>query len=1604
MTNNFSPLAGEDETGSLPDVRDELNEIKEQISALTQMFLNSQGNTGQLGRQSARATSAEEIAAEAQALEPFDPDNCYDTLIDPQPRTKKELCDYVDEAVDFYGTGDLSDVGEMFFCDFRHWNESHFSSLNKKTLVALRDVLLSKGLQIKKGSGFSMAKALMGFLETFKAGLPEIIPALDVSSGVGATTQPPSPSFVLVPRPTETMATRTGSPQDAHRSAIRNTPISHNDSHGSPRSRPRPSDVAKLFPKEMRYSGAPSEPLRRMYATFVDACELAGIEPDNSFLLLRLMQNVFLKDAALVYYMDRLKDSCKSADEAIENLEKHFLGQRAKRVNDEVWHELSFQFVKQSREMKGISISNDEVLNDLFVQITNLSDMRTGPGSDDIVCGKIISSVREVRIFAVVCQNPPEDLQSLMAVLRSCALEADRATIRSGNASTAFNTNPDDDETSLLDSLGYYVDRQLHNRRKDAPLRGYGKGPGRRPRRFRPKRFVPPDVCIICHKKGCHSSKHRNRTSALLAHVAQVLVADADGDDSTSSSENDNDATESDTEDENHASGNLAVAYHVSAVRSMACLGIRRDHKSFVIDGAVLDTGSSKYSTIGNALVRGAQAASAIPTNPNYHAMKCRIGGIGDAPHVETMGCLKFGFMFGGQIYEIDLYILPGSTPILISHKDLDNMGLNYQTMYKSVTRLSDGFTEPVLMRSGLPFLIFCHQSFFTAAELQSMHRNLGHPSVDKHMKIIESAQIDDLPRGTRKQIDELVRYCKACQYGRMKPRRFLFSVKDPCTGEFNNVVELDVMKLSDGYVLHVLCTGTLFQQGCFLRNMSAAEAWKSLRRCWINIYAGAPDILVHDQGSNFTAAEFGEAADELGIIMKGIPTEAHERIGAVERRHAVVRSVYEKLKTDLPKTSAADRLSLTFRAINDVPDSDSGICPTTMVFGVYPKIPRSGHRGSMAVRAKIIQDCTALATKMKARRVIKDSVRKYHAPSMREIEKLRRLPPGSDVLVHREKIGWKKYSLSSVKDNEVQVVLPSGKISSFGIHCVRQFHDQEELEPVTNTDTPRQPRESISLLSICEDGVQAFVGQEKSREDFSESRLDELRGLESMGTFEVAAREEAKGHRLYNSLFVDSVKETGKKKSRFCVAAFNDDEHRLFTAAPTVKRSSLRILVALCAMYELPLHTRDVTKAFLQSTTVLRRPVFVRPPKEMGIDDAVLKIIRPLYGMPESPIHWFNTYLNYHKEKLGMSGVPMDPCLLYSISAENNSPNGLVGLQVDDTLFGGTSAFLEEEQTSSAAFPNTGKTEIGTSIVKFNGLDISKIPNGYRMSQEKYICDIPTMPKAYGASFDVFRSTKAKYAYGAYSTLPEVLIHVSKLSQVTPKIFEAEKSESLKLLQKLIQIVSPSNGHFGLSFIKINPNKAEVFVCFDAAFATNRDHSSQLGVVVMLRDKTTGDCNIVHFVSMKSKRVCRSVLSAELFALIEGFDLGFTIRDTMQRCTGRRHVNLTLATDSRSLFSLSVTLAQTTEKRLLIDLSLIREAYEKRDINDFVWISGDCNPADGLTKVSKRNNSLAEVISSNKFLPKAESWIERDEIFNISSGGKRTSDKIEVPAVSHES
>ena len=152
-----------------------------------------------------------------------------------------------------------------------------------------------------------------------------------------------------------------------------------------------------------------------------------------------------------------------------------------------------------------------------------------------------------------------------------------------------------------------------------------------------------------------------------------------------------------------------------------------------------------------------------------------------------------------------------------------------------------------------------------------------------------------------------------------------------------------------------------------------------------------------------------------------------------------------------------------------------------------------------------------------------------------------------------------------------------------------------------------------------------------------------------------------------------------------------------------------------------------------------------------------------------------------------------------------------------------------------------------------------------------------------------------------------------------------------------------------------LKPNSIQLVAFTDSSFANNRDLSSQIGFILVLAERDSNEqglhkANIIHWSSIKCKRVTRSVLASELYALTHGFDTAAVIKSTTEKIL-RKPVPLMLCTDSKSLYECLVKLGTTREKRLMVDLMCLRQAYERREVAEVRWIDGDSNPADAMTK-----------------------------------------------------
>jgi hypothetical protein len=119
-----------------------------------------------------------------------------------------------------------------------------------------------------------------------------------------------------------------------------------------------------------------------------------------------------------------------------------------------------------------------------------------------------------------------------------------------------------------------------------------------------------------------------------------------------------------------------------------------------------------------------------------------------------------------------------------------------------------------------------------------------------------------------------------------------------------------------------------------------------------------------------------------------------------------------------------------------------------------------------------------------------------------------------------------------------------------------------------------------------------------------------------------------------------------------------------------------------------------------------------------------------------------------------------------------------------------------------------------------------------------------------------------------------------------------------------------------------------------DASFTNNRDLLSQIGFIIVLTDRNQ-DINILYWSLIKCKRVTRSVLASELYILAYSFNIAAAIKLMIQKILQLEQLPLVLCTDLKSLYNCLVKLGTTQEKRLMVNLMCLHQAYKRREITE---------------------------------------------------------------------
>lgn len=203
-----------------------------------------------------------------------------------------------------------------------------------------------------------------------------------------------------------------------------------------------------------------------------------------------------------------------------------------------------------------------------------------------------------------------------------------------------------------------------------------------------------------------------------------------------------------------------------------------------------------------------------------------------------------------------------------------------------------------------------------------------------------------------------------------------------------------------------------------------------------------------------------------------------------------------------------------------------------------------------------------------------------------------------------------------------------------------------------------------------------------KETSSFAKAREEKICSLIKNGTFHaVNISSVGKDNRIFGSKFVQRLKPVDDAdwyKSQLD-AQNNEDKQaaNILKKAPTVERFEQRFILSLAAtMGEASPHISNITQTCIQSATALDREIYIRSPKELNSPpDLKRKVVKPLYWIPASSLHWHLINWDHHISSLYLIQSCVNPCLL--VQKKETSLLAMANLQVESSIMVETEIFL---------------------------------------------------------------------------------------------------------------------------------------------------------------------------------------------------------------------------------------------------------------------------------------------------------------------------------------
>ena len=464
--------------------------------------------------------------------------------------------------------------------------------------------------------------------------------------------------------------------------------------------------------------------------------------------------------------------------------------------------------------------------------------------------------------------------------------------------------------------------------------------------------------------------------------------------------------------------------------------------------GACLDTGAQR-TVIGKPQAEAylASIGKDIGLDKAKDPRRFRLGG----SDYDTIGAVSIRLPVANDYFlPLIVNVIVLNVPFLLGLDTLDLHRMYVNNVTNRLVCVDEGVAVPLVRKFGHIYLDWGAEILYTFPELQRIHKHFYHAKPERLYALMRRAKDQQATPETLRQLEDVTEACDVCQRLSKEPSRFRVAMPEEDI-RFNRRVMADVMTLGKTSVLHVVDRDTLLSAAAFLRDtVSSKSVWEAFLRCWVTVYAGYPEQLHLDQGTNFQSHEWKQMMRDAGIAPLDSGVESHNSLGVGERYHAMLRHIFRLIRGAHPSISDELTLALAVWSMNQTA-GPGGISPQALVLGINPRMPIKpvnlpGHQE----RCQAIVEARAEMLKLMAQARLSKAFRQ-RVPKAAGSE----VQPGARVLVYREiPKAWEGPYVVECSDGKLLWLNIKDRLKLFSIDKVKVYKPPITPAAVAGDDT----------------------------------------------------------------------------------------------------------------------------------------------------------------------------------------------------------------------------------------------------------------------------------------------------------------------------------------------------------------------------------------------------------------------------------------------------------------------------------------------------------------------------------------------------------------------